>query len=219
MEILSTSILAPIRSQKQIPCERGDRDRILKANRRRSPGLSGDIVSSTGRGREALPTERCGNGLRVTAPLALVGGWSRCGLPLDDSAQSCPLASKWTPRTDWLARRHGCSSSLPFRFSGSSLGSLGLAEGAPCNEVGDRFPRSGGSGASPAIAAASMIVLSRRYPRRWFQCARETVRGGGCGCLSGAADRRTIHQPRTGGRPIRGSTAGMSPRLTDGPRP
>lgn len=47
------------------------------------------------------------------------------------------------------------------------------------NEAGEAVRSTGGFGASLAIATALMILFRRRYPRWWFDFARETTRFGG----------------------------------------
>lgn len=47
------------------------------------------------------------------------------------------------------------------------------------NEAGEAVRSTGGIGASLALATALMIVFRRRYPRWWFDFARELTRFGG----------------------------------------
>lgn len=47
------------------------------------------------------------------------------------------------------------------------------------NEAGESVRSTGGIGASLALATALMIVFRRRYPRWWFDFARELTRFGG----------------------------------------
>ena len=47
------------------------------------------------------------------------------------------------------------------------------------NEAGEAVRSTGGIGASLALATALMIVFRRRYPRWWFDFAREMARFGG----------------------------------------